>query len=577
MTEELETIGKYKIRGTLGRGAMGVVYRAEDPEIGREVAIKTLRKLEFESDAARETSIERFRNEARSAGRLRHPNIITIFEVNIEGDLPYIVMDWVEGETLDQILGREGRLPPAKAVPILHQVALGIDAAHAKGVIHRDLKPSNLIVDDQQQVYILDFGVAKLSDAVQGEEKKSDHILGTPAYMAPEQILNLQLGPHSDLFTFGIIAFEMLSGKRPYSGSNFHEIVQSILNEEPSPLTSLVPDLPLQAEFEIERALAKKPEHRFSSAIEFVNALEKSFGPETIDLRQKGAARERKPSEWRSLSGSTGQVEEDGVPLRERARADEGGSPPGGQTGKELIRLSPSQLPAEPSAAPGDIFSHSGESVQASVGLGQRVSPLQILLVIVGAASIAFAGILFYLLSSAKPAMDTPETMPIEPESVGIREDPSTVERFINIEAVRIDPGAAIAELPDGDLLGMIVHPETSERRALEGLKEAEERGIPEVVDAASITLQSDSYILRIESARVIGDYGDKRGIAPLLIALDDYDPLVRLEVARALQKLGNRASIGYLRKKYEGETDPQVRKALQEAIETIQGFPISE
>ncbi|MCB0311304.1 MAG: serine/threonine protein kinase, partial [Bdellovibrionales bacterium] len=143
---EIQTIGKYKILGTLGRGSMGIVYKGQDPEIGRLVAIKTLRKMFSSHFQDTSTSLERFRLEARSAGNLRHPNIITVFDINFEGEIPFIVMDYVEGEGLDQLISKNGRIEPRLVIRYLREVAQGLDYAHSNGVIHRDIKPSNIIV-----------------------------------------------------------------------------------------------------------------------------------------------------------------------------------------------------------------------------------------------------------------------------------------------------------------------------------------------------------------------------------------------------------------------------------------------
>lgn len=266
------TIGKYEIISTVGRGSMGVVYKAKDPEIGRTVAVKVLRTKAGNNAFSSDAALERFKIEARSAGNLRHPNIVTIFEVNTEADPPFIVMDYLEGEVLESLIKDRGRISPEHTIEIIKKVAEGLDYAHAKGVIHKDIKPSNILCTKSGEVCILDFGVA-----VVGDSGQSELIMGTPGYMSPEQVLNHVLKPQSDHFSLAVVAFECLTGKRPYQGGSFNSVVGNILSGNKLSLTELAPELPLALEQVFEVAFSKNPEERFKTAKELVTELAKAL------------------------------------------------------------------------------------------------------------------------------------------------------------------------------------------------------------------------------------------------------------------------------------------------------------
>lgn len=308
------TIGKYEITGPLGRGSMGVVYKARDPEIGREVAIKTLRKVGAASFHSMDQALQRFRVEARSAGNLRHPNIITIYEVNRDGEIPYLVMDYVQGESLDGVIKSRDKLEPQLAFAYLRQAAQALDYAHEKGVVHRDIKPSNLLIDKRGTLYVLDFGIATISGSLAEQEDPATKslVMGTPGYMSPEQILNQDIDYRSDIFSLAIVSFECLTGKRPFPGDNFTTVVSNILESAPISLTSLVPTLPLALEAEFEHAFCKKKEGRFQKAEEMIDAFVKACGLEnklaivarTHGKREGSSSRKRRmTSEWQTVDG----------------------------------------------------------------------------------------------------------------------------------------------------------------------------------------------------------------------------------------------------------------------------------
>src|SRR4051812_5666157 len=272
-----QTIGRYQIQESVGFGAMGAVYKAFDPLIKRTLAIKTIRLDIPRQSAQYKSFIERFYHEARISGTLSHPNIVTLFDIGEEGGLPYLAMEFVEGETIASIVERGLRFKPEKVIGLVSQVASAIDYAHTKGVIHRDIKPSNLILYDTDRVKVTDFGIAKLVDA---EMTQSGTLLGTPSYMSPEQAMGDKLDGRSDIFSLGVCAFEMLCGEQPFPGNNVTSILYKLVHVDPIEpanleMNGLVPEKWHEV---FGRVLAKKPDDRYQTATEFVQDLEYCLG-----------------------------------------------------------------------------------------------------------------------------------------------------------------------------------------------------------------------------------------------------------------------------------------------------------
>ena len=272
----MDRIGRYKIVRELGRGAMGVVYHAIDPNIGRPVAIKTIhfgsgRKPE-ETDRMR----ERLFREARSAGMLSHPGIVTIYDVEQQGDLAYIAMEYVDGPTLDQVLSESDPMDGGRMFSILGQTAVALDYAHSKGIVHRDIKPANIMLSDDGTAKIADFGIAKITAAE--NLTMTGSIVGTPHYMSPEQVQGQPVDGRSDQFSLAVIAYEMLTGEKPYTGEHLTTVVYKIVAEEPVPPRRLNPSLSAGIENVLRKALSKKPDARYRNCQEFSESLEKACG-----------------------------------------------------------------------------------------------------------------------------------------------------------------------------------------------------------------------------------------------------------------------------------------------------------
>jgi serine/threonine protein kinase len=260
--KEVKGFGRYEVLGQLGRGAMGVVYRARDPQIGRIVAIKSVSLTGHTVDLQREYR-ERFRREAEAAGRVSHPGIVTIFDIGEESETrtPYIVMEYVKGQSLEQA----GKLSFENALNLVRELAEALDCAHSAGVIHRDLKPSNILLTEDGHAKIADFGVAKLNLA---ELTSCGQILGTPAFMSPEQLNGDPVDARSDLFSLGVILYTLLTGHRPFQGNSVFTVSFKVVHHEPVSATALNFDLPPSVNEVVLRALAKDPAKRYQRGLE---------------------------------------------------------------------------------------------------------------------------------------------------------------------------------------------------------------------------------------------------------------------------------------------------------------------
>ena len=237
----MERIGRYQIVGEIGRGAMGVVFRALDPSIGREVAIKTIRLSEFTNAEQRVQQRERLFREARSAGILSHPNIVTIYDMAEEDEIAYIAMEFVVGSSLEKVLDRKQPPPPERVFSILRQTAAGLDYAHLKGIVHRDIKPANIILDEFGAAKIADFGIAKISAADQLTQ--TGLIVGTPNYMSPEQVQGKPVSGFADQYSLTVFAYELLTGDKPFVADQVTTLVYKIVCELPPPAHRLNPTI----------------------------------------------------------------------------------------------------------------------------------------------------------------------------------------------------------------------------------------------------------------------------------------------------------------------------------------------
>ena len=291
----MQKVGRYAIDERIGQGAMADVFKAYDETISRPLAIKIL-KPEFRANAE---YVSRFLREAKAAGALSHPNIVTIYDVGEVDGFPYIAMELLDGETLDQVIHRCGRLSPDTVLSIGRQLADALSYAHGAGIVHRDIKPSNIMLGgDGQIVKILDFGIARVIDADQRRHQAESvrtqvgQVLGTPRYMSPEQALGLHIDGRSDLFSVGVVLYEAVTGHTAFGGTTIATLALQITQSQPQPVTALVSDCPRGLGFIITKLLAKDPDQRFADGAALSGALRR-------EQDSAIAAKDRGSTGWR--------------------------------------------------------------------------------------------------------------------------------------------------------------------------------------------------------------------------------------------------------------------------------------
>jgi eukaryotic-like serine/threonine-protein kinase len=269
MAEHPQAIGKYKITRPLGKGAMGMVYEGFDPIIERKVAIKTI-LAEYLDAADMEEAVARFKREAQAGGRLQHPGIVGVYEYGHEGDMAFIVMEYVEGQELKRMISGGKRLDLIDIFEIMKQLLAALDYSHKQGVVHRDIKPANLMIQPGPKVKVMDFGIARLESS---SLTQVGTVVGTPTHMSPEQLMGLPADGRADLWSSGVILYELLTGVSPFIADSPMTVMHKVLQSEPERPTLLNPSLPPGFDNILTRALAKKPDDRFQNAREFSATL----------------------------------------------------------------------------------------------------------------------------------------------------------------------------------------------------------------------------------------------------------------------------------------------------------------
>jgi serine/threonine protein kinase len=270
MTTSLKA-GRYEIVGELGRGAMGVVYKATDPVIGRTVAVKTIKLSEEGTGLSRPELLTRFQTEARAAGLLTHPNIVVVFDAGEEDGLYYITMELVEGKSLQAHLDGQVAFALPRVLRIMEQTCSALQFAHERNVVHRDIKPANIMLTADDTVKVTDFGTAKILQF--GTMQQTAHVMGTPSYMSPEQVKGRAVDGRSDIFSLGVLLYEMVTGEKPFPGQNITTVIYKIVNEEPVPPRQINPSIHPGISAVVMKALAKEPEARYQSCREMLEDL----------------------------------------------------------------------------------------------------------------------------------------------------------------------------------------------------------------------------------------------------------------------------------------------------------------
>jgi len=288
-------LGKYDVIEAIAKGSMGVVYRGYDPFVARPVALKVALAEALKDTESGEAYRKMFFNEAHTAGMLRHPNILDIFDAGVEGDTCYIVMELVEGgDTLKSYIRSDNLLPVQKVVEIVFKCAKALDYAHRQGIIHRDIKPSNMLLTHDKDLKMADFSIAYVTRRDTSKTVPMGFV-GSPRYMSPEQIQEENITNQTDLFSLGVVMYEMFTGRHPFGGESFSKLVYRVVNEEPIPIRDLRPDLPDSIERIVHRCLAKDLQVRYKMGIELASDLSTSFSQlerpqEDISAKEKFAS-----------------------------------------------------------------------------------------------------------------------------------------------------------------------------------------------------------------------------------------------------------------------------------------------
>lgn len=272
-----EKIGRYRPVGILGRGSMGRVYLAHDPNTDRRVALKVASSTdELESDATAQAR-DRFLTEARAAGRLAHPGIVPVYDADVDAatGYPYLAMEWIDGPTLSQVIKERGPLPWRQAVAVAAEVAEALDHAHARGIVHRDVKPGNVMIDPSGRARVTDFGIARIGDE---SRTRPGEVLGTPNYMSPEQLRGEKVDGRSDLFSLGSVLYQALTGRPPFAAEHVGAVTHAVAHTDPEPPSGRVEGVPRGVDRVIARALAKDRERRFATGLEMADALRALLG-----------------------------------------------------------------------------------------------------------------------------------------------------------------------------------------------------------------------------------------------------------------------------------------------------------
>jgi eukaryotic-like serine/threonine-protein kinase len=271
----LKKLGRYDLVRVLGKGAMGIVYEGRDPNLDRRVAIKTVKVENLSEEAANEYEA-RFRTEARSAARLQHPNIVSVYDSDRDGDMAYLVMEYIQGDDLKHHLDKGVRYSLERSLKMIRDLLSALNYAHAQGIVHRDIKPANMLIEPGGRVKLTDFGVARMQDS--GDATRTQgNMIGTLKYMSPEQVQGQKIDSRADLFSVGIVLYQLLTDKRPFDGDNDFSIIHQIIGHTPAPPSSFNARLPPAIDAVVARALAKDREERFATARDFSLALQSAI------------------------------------------------------------------------------------------------------------------------------------------------------------------------------------------------------------------------------------------------------------------------------------------------------------
>lgn len=555
----VQHIGKYEIQGLLGRGSTGVVYLGFDPQLQRKVAIKALHvarsgSLEPISEfQGSQQVVKRFMAEAQSTGRLRHQNIIALHEGNVHGPVPYLVMEYVEGNTLDSLIKSGHYFSLTEFLSLFNQLADAIDYAHSQGVLHRDIKPANILIDSKFKPYILDFGVAKIHEQISAEDEgvRSTSVLGTPAYMSPEQIKNKPLNNQSDLFAFAIVAFQCLCGSRPFEGETFTAVASSILEKFPKHVTSFRSDLSVEVDHVFIKALAKDRAGRFESARQFIKALE-------VALRASDYSSAKRMNQGQS-SASSEVVSKDLEKVKALVGKAAGISP---DKISSTVSLSQNRTQASLATKEATAKTVSDSDLKSK-------SSFTFFLFFIGVL-IGIALIVTYFLWPRRNIVIVSGVV-ISDNQSNLAENNLVVtplpspELSSETQEIQQQEEASIAVLVQNIL-------EQSSDSALISSLLSELKLKSETKFHINVTplLGHSNYLVKVAALKILIERKEVEAVTSILPLLDDADPLVRGFAAKSLGVLANSSYSDVLGRRASKEKVPEVIRALENAIERI-------
>ncbi len=552
---------------------MGVVYKGRDPEIGRLVAIKTLKSVFMGDDPAGAEAMERFRLESRSAGKLHHPNIVTIFEAGrTESGSPYIVMEYIEGRSLESIIADVGPIEPAGVVHYLAQIAAAIDYAHSQNVIHRDIKPSNILADPSDATHLLDFGVAKLSDT---SLTPAGTVVGTPSYMSPEQIRGAQLDGKTDFFSLAVVAFECFSGLRPFPGNDFTTVVSNIIHKQPLTFDELGLDLPEELETVLGRGLSKERDERYGTALEFISSLADVLDV-VVDANGipggfQNDMKWQNTSEEETLAGNIqGTVTE--APERE-VSADEDDTV-AGSSDKLISTEEPEVLErtlmtddAEGiAAAKAAIASMSAPESQLRSGLSVKTAGGLLL----GLVAMVVVALLFLVETSHTPVTAESSTqVRVVEEAADVVEVTREVFPQPRIPAGGFDK-VSISLLTSEELRGLLSGSAVPKASLQLAVSEAAIRKLSVAVPEILGVLGNEDYRVRVGGIKALAKLdalSDASVQNKLIELLEDSEALVRGFSAKNLADSGTEAAELALRKRLSSEPNPDIQRVIKQSL----------
>jgi serine/threonine-protein kinase len=477
-----EYLGKYELLQILGKGAMGTVYEGFDPIIARRLAIKTVR-LPDVGDAEAQEELARFKREAQAAGRLSHPNIVGVFDYGETPELAYIVMEFVDGTTLKHVLDKKERFQTSEIVRIMEGLLAGLQFSHERGVIHRDIKPANIMLTKSGEVKIADFGIARIESS---SMTQAGTMLGTPSYMSPEQFMGQTVDLRTDIYSSGVMLYQLLTGEKPFEGG-LTAIMHKVLNTEPPPPSALSVNIPQAFDSVVQRAMAKRPQERFGSAGEFARALRDAF--------------ENK------VAAGLGMIAED-------ASDDDATMIAGTRT----IPLA--AVPAgKPAAAPGPTTSKQSTSKQPASEQPVPKKPLPVaLLGGLGAGGLLLAGAAAYFLTSHAPAPATvvstpPAAIPAAAPAMTAAQRDSTLSGTLAALPCTFLSGTDTGSQPSLTGLAGAGAPQAALTAAINSLP-------PSIVPASSVQTIDGPYCDALNAIRPYHDFFGKPGMQ-LKISLD--------------------------------------------------------